>query len=238
MRLLTSLIISLMCFAAAAAEARLQVDQQGKCSLTAGETAMIMTGYPDTKNGGGSPFYSFEVKTGDKWQPQMMGWCGTGAGAFTLDAGKSMHFNVHLGNINGGEARVVLHYKDATGNNKVIKSNSLDLGTPKLGWVTLSAHGDCLFKTAAKPVVITGDPDSNGVVSSPTYTLEYKKGDEWVEKIVFRCGTGQKSRQLKAHETISFKIEKGKIKKHKMRVVVYCADADGNRHKIVSNSVQ
>jgi len=104
----------------------LTVNKDGACVLNTGDIAMTLYGYPDSKTGGGSPFFSYEVMVDKKWVKRQLGWCGTGASAFTLAENKSQKFNVYLGYYKERPIRVTVNYKNAAGDTKIITSNQID----------------------------------------------------------------------------------------------------------------
>ena len=126
MKLLMSLLLVCTCSVLSAATApSLSVDKSGKCVLNAHDADIKLYGYINEKTKSGSPFFSFEVKKDGKWQSEMVGWCGTGAGSFGLAKKQELKFSTHMSNVKTRPIRVVVNYTDAKGKKQQVVSNEI-----------------------------------------------------------------------------------------------------------------
>ncbi len=142
MRIIALLFITMLALSAADAELKLAKD--GTATITAKDSDLILYGYgkglgmgtivvngkpqqkPKVDPTKCSPFYSFEYKDGKDWKENALGWCGTGAGQFTLPKGKSATFKVAMDMNKQRPLRLTVSYKkDAKGKSLKVKSNEV-----------------------------------------------------------------------------------------------------------------
>ncbi len=128
-----------------AADAALTLAKDGSVTLTAQDADLILYGHGAGLGMGGGlvaggqkpkdvkvdptkcqPFYGFEIFDGKEWKSQPMGFCGTGAGAYTLKKGTSATFKVGMHMFKQRPIRLAINYKlDAKGESKKALSNEL-----------------------------------------------------------------------------------------------------------------